>query len=76
MRPGSTLLTCEETRFADSTIRRNAHTWHRHVEDYERLLSPLQLITAASIDELDRLPGCVSPGTVMLWHRNDPQNGT
>lgn len=70
MKPTSTLLMCEETRFADRPIRRNAHTWHRGIDHYGRLLGPLQLAYAASIEELDRVPGCASPGTVMMWHRD------
>ena len=70
MKPLSTLLMCEETRFAERPTRHNAHTWHRTIGDYGRLLSPLHLTYAANIEELDRLPGYASPGTVMVWRRN------
>ncbi len=67
--PGGVLLTCEETRQAGRPAggRRPPHTWHRGVEDYQRLFEPLSLAYSSFIHELDRLPGMQSPGRVMLW---------
>ena len=65
--PGGTLLICEETRHANRSSGRAPHTWHRHVEDYERLFQPLSLQFSSEIEEIDRLPGMESPGRVMLW---------
>lgn len=62
--PGGTLLICEETRNPDGPSR---HTWHRRVQEYERLLSPLALDHHSYITELDRMPGMQSPGEVMLF---------
>jgi ubiquinone/menaquinone biosynthesis C-methylase UbiE len=65
--PGGTLLLCEATRFADQPLSRRAHTWDRHAEDYQQLLAPLEPIYSSDIEEISRLPGMESPGTVMVW---------
>jgi SAM-dependent methyltransferase len=70
MTPMSTVLMCEETRFAEQPDRRKAHAWHRRIEDYGRLLPSFDLTYAARIDAIDRVPGWVSPGTVMVWRRD------
>lgn len=62
--PGGTLLICEETRLAGHD---GGHTWHRSVEDYRRLFSPLILVRHGSIDKLNRLSHMQSPGEVMLF---------
>jgi len=64
---GGTLLLCEETRHADQPMVRRPHTWHRRSEDYQELLAPLELTYSSDIDEISRLPGMESPGTVMVW---------
>lgn len=65
--PGGHLLMCEETRYPETASPR-AHTWHRRVEDYQELLSPLTLCASSYIDEIDKLPGRIeSPGRVMLF---------
>jgi SAM-dependent methyltransferase len=65
--PGGILLLCEETRLADQPLTRQPHTWHRHSEDYQQLLAPLELTYSSDITEISRLPGMESPGTVMVW---------
>ena len=65
--PGGTLLICEETRHADRVPVRTPHTWHRHVEDYQKLFLPLDLQFSSEIAEVDHLPSMASPGRVMLW---------
>lgn len=66
LRTGGALLSCEETRYPDRSVRR-PHTWHRTVAEYARLLAPLRLEYSSYILELDQLPGATSPGRVMLW---------
>ena len=63
--PGGTLLICEETRDPESS---GGHTWHRMVSDYEGLFYPLRLRHHGLIDEIDQIPGSVSPGEVMMFH--------
>ena len=65
--PGGLLLTCEETRYATRPVSARAHTWHRAIEDYAKMFSPLALESSGDIVEIDRLPGQESPGTVMVW---------
>ena len=61
---GATVLLCEETaRPHDS----GGHTWHRTVQDYERLLSPLTLVTHGTIVEIESIPGMESPGEIMVF---------
>lgn len=62
--PGATVLLCEETAWPEASGR---HTWHRTVEDYERLLAPLALIRHSPIVELEAVPGMETPGEVMLF---------
>lgn len=62
--PGGTMLLCEETRDPHGAA---SHTWHRTVEEYRSLLSPLVLRRHGYIHEIDRIPGMTSPGEVMLW---------
>lgn len=62
--PGGTLLLCEETRHPEAT---GGHTWHRRVDEYEKLLQPLTLERHSYIDELEGLPGMESPGEVMIF---------
>jgi SAM-dependent methyltransferase len=65
--PGGTLLLCEETRSAGQPVGRRPHTWHRHPDDYQRLLAPLEQTYSSDLAEISRLPGMESPGTVMVW---------
>lgn len=65
--PSGTLLLCEETRLADQPLIRRPHTWHRNSEDYQKMFAPLEQIYSSDIDEISRLPGMESPGTVMVW---------
>lgn len=76
MTPHSTLLMCEETRLAGESVGRKAHTWHRHVDEYGRLLSPLVLAHSGIIEELDRLPSGMSPGTIMVWRTDTQRAGS
>jgi ubiquinone/menaquinone biosynthesis C-methylase UbiE len=65
--PGGMLLLCEETRFADKPLGHRPHTWHRHSEEYQQLFVPLEQTYCSDIEEISRLPGLESPGTVMVW---------
>jgi ubiquinone/menaquinone biosynthesis C-methylase UbiE len=58
------LLLCEETRQPGQKTR---HSWHRQPSFYEERLTPLRMTYSSYIDEIDRLPGLVSPGRVMLF---------
>ncbi len=62
--PGGSLLICEETRDPETS---GGHTWHRPVDDYKRLFTPLALMRHGPIDELDQIPGSGSPGEVMMF---------
>jgi SAM-dependent methyltransferase len=62
--PGGTLLICEETRDPDGS---GGHTWHRSVQTYERILSPLRLVRHGLIDEIAAVPGMESPGEIMVF---------
>lgn len=62
--PAGCALLCEETREPGAPTR---HSWHRHPSFYEEHLSPLRLTYSSYIEEIDRLPGIVSPGRVMLF---------
>lgn len=62
--PGAAVLICEEIARPGGTGR---HTWHRTVEDYERLLTPLTLVRHSPIVELEAVPGIASPGEVMMF---------
>jgi ubiquinone/menaquinone biosynthesis C-methylase UbiE len=70
--PGGTLLVCEETRHADQPMGRQPHTWHRRPEDYQEYFATLELTYSSDIDEISRLPGMESPGTVMVWSKHHP----
>jgi SAM-dependent methyltransferase len=59
-----TLLMCEETRLPNAS---STHTWHRTVTDYEEAFAPLRLRSHDSIPSIDRIPGMVSPGEVMVF---------
>ena len=59
-----TVMLCEETRNPDDS---GGHTWHRRVDDYERLLAPLQLFGHGLIDEIAALPGMESLREVMMF---------
>lgn len=65
------LLICEESRYPDQ-IDPRAHTWHRRVNEYEALLQPLALRHTSTIEQIDRLPGMESPGTVMVFGPKGP----
>ncbi len=65
--PGGMLLLCEETRLAGQPLVRRPHTWHRRPEDYRQLLAPLKQSYCHDIEEISRMPGMQSPGTVMVW---------
>ena len=62
--PGATVLLCEETKDPDES---SGHTWHRRVEEYERLFAPLQLVDHGLIEEISAVPGIDSPGEVMVF---------
>lgn len=62
-----TLLICEETRLGGEPSPPNAHTWHRTVDDYRALFPSLTLLSDHFIEEIDRVPGMISPGRVMLF---------
>ena len=64
LRPDGRILLCEETREPGSKTR---HAWHRTPSYYEERLSPLSLSYSSYMDEIDRVPGLVSPGRVMLF---------
>lgn len=64
MAPDGLLLICEETRDPEGT---SSHTWHHSVSTYQELFQPLRLTWHSTINEIDRLPGTQSPGTVMLF---------
>lgn len=64
LRPGGRILMCEETRNPGGQTR---HSWHRERRFYEERLAPLTLTHASYIDAIDRVPGLVSPGEVMLF---------
>ena len=66
---GGHLLICEETRYAAAPVSKHSHTWHRTVDTYRSMLSPLNLVESAEIDEINRIPGMRSPGCVMLWEK-------
>ena len=70
MAPSGTLLMCEETRLAHEPVTSDAHTWHRATDAYTALFPSLQLLADAFIEEIDRMPGMVSPGRVMLFRRH------
>lgn len=65
--PGGALLICEETRLADAPTSARAHTWHRHVAEYEALFPQLDLQAEGYISEIDRIHGLDSPGNVMRF---------
>lgn len=71
---GGRVLLCEETRLAEAQASgANAtHSWHRSEAFYEGRLEPMRLIYSSYIDALDRLPGVVSPGRVMLFESPQP----
>jgi ubiquinone/menaquinone biosynthesis C-methylase UbiE len=62
--PRGRALLCEETREPGAPTR---HSWHRAPSFYEDHLRPLRLTYSSYIEEIDKLPGCVSPGRVMLF---------
>jgi ubiquinone/menaquinone biosynthesis C-methylase UbiE len=62
-----TILLCEETRDPGGS---GGHTWHRAVTEYEDFFAPAVLKRHGSITEIDRIPGMVSPGEVMLFARS------
>jgi len=41
--------------------------WHRDPGFYEQALGPLNMTCSSYIQEIDRLPGLISPGRVMLF---------
>jgi ubiquinone/menaquinone biosynthesis C-methylase UbiE len=67
-RPGARILLCEETREPGAKTR---HAWHRTPEFYAERLQPLRLTYSSYIEAIDRLPGLVSPGRVMLFEPAD-----
>lgn len=64
--PGGTLLICEETRHA-GVPSAATHTWHRHMDEYARLLKPLSLDYSSAIVEIEALSYADAPGTVAVW---------
>jgi ubiquinone/menaquinone biosynthesis C-methylase UbiE len=62
--PSGIILLCEETREAGRPSR---HSWHRHPGCYEQAFEPLNATYSSYIEEIDQLPGLVSPGRVMLF---------
>ena len=66
--PSGRVLLCEETRDAGAPSRRS---WHREPAFYEQHLAPLSLVYSSYIEEIDRLPGLISPGRVMLFESAD-----
>jgi ubiquinone/menaquinone biosynthesis C-methylase UbiE len=65
---GGMLLLCEETRLANQSPGRRAHTWHRHPDAYRAMLAPMEMAFSSEIGEFSRLPAMDSPGTVMVWN--------
>ena len=63
-RPDGRLLLCEETREPGAKTR---HAWHRTPEFYAERLEPFRLTYSSYVEEIDRVPGLVSPGRVMLF---------
>ncbi len=66
--PGGVLLMCEETRDPAGS---GGHTWHRTSADYQRLFPELELRRSGFIEEIDAIPGMVSPGEVMYFSRSE-----
>ena len=64
MRADSLLLMCEETRDPAGAA---PHTWHRSLDEYALMLSPLRLERHGVISEICRVPGMESPGEVMVF---------
>jgi SAM-dependent methyltransferase len=64
LRSDGRLLLCEETRSAGNPTR---HSWHREPSFYEERFAPRRLTHSGYIEEIDRIPGLVSPGQVMLF---------
>jgi ubiquinone/menaquinone biosynthesis C-methylase UbiE len=62
--PDGRILLCEETRSAGQPTR---HSWHREPAFYEDRLASLRLTYSAYIEQIDAIPGLVSPGRVMLF---------
>jgi ubiquinone/menaquinone biosynthesis C-methylase UbiE len=62
--PKGRILLCEETRSAGEPTR---HSWHREPAFYEERLASLRVTYSAYIDQIDLIPGLVSPGRVMLF---------
>ncbi len=62
--PGATVLLCEEAARPNEP---GSHAWHRTVHDYERLFSPLTLVTHGTIVEIESIPGLESPGEIMVF---------
>jgi ubiquinone/menaquinone biosynthesis C-methylase UbiE len=67
-KPGARILLCEETREPGAKTR---HAWHRTPDFYAQRLQPLRLTHSSYIEEIDRVPGLVSPGRVMLFEPAD-----
>ncbi len=65
--PGGTLILCEETRLAGEPLVRRPHTWHRRPDEYCLLLAPLEQTYLSEMEEISRMSGMESPGTVMVW---------
>jgi ubiquinone/menaquinone biosynthesis C-methylase UbiE len=62
--PGGTILLCEETRNPNAPTR---HSWHRTSAFYASAWPELTMKCAYFIDEINQLPGLISPGEVMLF---------
>lgn len=62
--PSGRILLCEETRNPGVPTR---FSWHREPGFYEQHLAPLRMEYSSYITEIDRIPGLVSPGRVMLF---------
>lgn len=67
LKPGGTLLLCEETRYPDMPTHSQTHTWHRTVDMYRRAFYLLDLLDDFFIEGLERIPEIQSPGRVMRF---------
>lgn len=62
--PGGRVLLCEETR---TPGHKTKHSWHRERQFYVERLAPLHLRLHTIVEEIERLPGMLTPGEVMLF---------
>lgn len=62
--PKASVLLCEEIAWPEAS---GGHTWHRTIEDYERMLAPLKLIHHSPIVQCEAVAGMDTPGEVMMF---------